>query len=202
MYTQEAPGYFGEPGVLYLDAVIFASGGDHVELGDGLEMLNGPYFPNHNLVMSTNLKAKLLSYYNFLVAYENLLRGNLTHVDMQVSVFGVPTSSDGSPNTVWAFGQSNVRYDVVQLVNFDNQPLGFWQDPNGTDPPPRTLKNIVVGCDVGRARVTGVFMASPDLPMIAPERVAFRIRHGARGNTVVFRLPSLRYWDMVYMTKT
>ena len=75
-------------------------------------------------------------------------------------------------------------------------------DPNGTGPPPQTLKNIVVGCDVVRARVTAVFVASPDLPMIAPERVAFRIRHRARGNTVVFRLPSLRYWDMVYMTKT
>ena len=66
------PGYFNTAGVLLTDAVIFAFGGAHLELGE--HMLGKEYFPNNNLQMKEDLKASLINYYDFLVAYQNILR--------------------------------------------------------------------------------------------------------------------------------
>src|SRR5690606_2636345 len=65
-------GHFNTPSVLMADAVIFAFGGAHLELGE--HMLGKEYFPNNNLTMGDDLKRMLVSYYDFLVAYQNLLR--------------------------------------------------------------------------------------------------------------------------------
>jgi len=56
-----------------LAPVIVAFGGDHLELGE--HMLAQEYFPNENLAMRADLKDALVHYYDFLVAYQNLLRG-------------------------------------------------------------------------------------------------------------------------------
>jgi dextranase len=42
-----SPGFFNTPGVLLTDAVIFAFGGSHLELGE--HMLAKEYFPNNNI---------------------------------------------------------------------------------------------------------------------------------------------------------
>ena len=65
-------GFFNTPGVLLTDAVIFAFGGAHIELGE--HMLSQPYFPNNNLQIKGDLRDAMTKYYDFLVAYENLLR--------------------------------------------------------------------------------------------------------------------------------
>ncbi|MEI6680905.1 MAG: glycoside hydrolase family 66 protein, partial [Mariniphaga sp.] len=65
-------GYFNTPGVLFADAVIFAFGGAHIELGD--HMLCKEYFPNSNLQMKPDLQTAIVNYYDFLTGYENLLR--------------------------------------------------------------------------------------------------------------------------------
>lgn len=57
--------------MLLTDAVIFALGGAHLELGE--HMLCSEYFPNTDIVMSSTLKDDLVWYYDFLVGYENLV---------------------------------------------------------------------------------------------------------------------------------
>jgi dextranase len=59
-HTSQSPGAFNEPGILLADAAIFANGGWHIELGDGLNMLSNEYFPRQALIMSPSLQAKLL----------------------------------------------------------------------------------------------------------------------------------------------
>ena len=49
-------GEFNTPGILLTDAVMFALGGSHLELG-GDHMLCKEYFPNENLTMSEELKS-------------------------------------------------------------------------------------------------------------------------------------------------
>jgi dextranase len=85
--------------VLLTDATIFASGGAHIELGDGHRMLDNEYFPNHNLVPSQQLLDHLRKYYDFDVAYENLLRGALHNNSNQITL-SVPSSTDGTAGTV------------------------------------------------------------------------------------------------------
>src|SRR5690606_30697926 len=66
-------GNFNTPAVLLADAVIFAFGGSHLELGE--HMLSSEYFPDASLTMDPELTRALKEYYDFMVAYQNLLRG-------------------------------------------------------------------------------------------------------------------------------
>lgn len=62
-------GEFNTPGILLTDAVMFALGGSHLELG-GDHMLCKEYFPNENLTMSEELKTAMVRYYDFLTSYQ------------------------------------------------------------------------------------------------------------------------------------
>ena len=72
-------GFVNEPGVLLANAVIFAFGGAHLEIGE--HYLANEYFPNKNLQMKADLKKALITYYDFLVAYQNLQSRGIIHDD-------------------------------------------------------------------------------------------------------------------------
>ena len=71
-WLAENVGEFNTPGVLLTDAVMFALGGSHLELGP--HMLCKEYFPNDNLKMTEALKKDIIHYYDFMTAYQNVLR--------------------------------------------------------------------------------------------------------------------------------
>src|SRR5690606_18054372 len=75
-------GYFNTASVLMTNAVIFAFGGSHIELGE--HMLGKEYFPNNNLQMKQELKTARIKYYDFLTAYQSLLRdgGNFNTITL------------------------------------------------------------------------------------------------------------------------
>ena len=77
-------GEFNTPGVLLTDAVIFALGGSHLELGD--HMLCREYFPSTALQMNDVLKTAMIRYYDFMTAYQNLLRDKDTEAEISVSL--------------------------------------------------------------------------------------------------------------------
>ena len=65
-------GEFNTPGVLLTDAVIFALGGSHLELGD--HMLCREYFPSTALQMNDVLKTAMIRYYDFMPAASGVRR--------------------------------------------------------------------------------------------------------------------------------
>lgn len=65
----DSTGEFNTPAVLLANAVIFSSGGSHLELGEN--MLSKEYFPHKNLEMTNQLENQLISYYDFLTGYQN-----------------------------------------------------------------------------------------------------------------------------------
>jgi len=198
-FSSQNPGKFDTPGVLLTDATIFASGGDHIELGDNLQMLNAPYYPNHNLVMDDALKSQLLSYYNFMVAYENLLRGGLKNSTDAVTVQGLQTSDQGQPGTIWQFSKAGAGYHVLQLINLYGQNTPLWADANASAAKPKVFHNMKVKYYVEKTRVSQVFLASPDIEGGTTEKLSFSSGHDKKGNFVQFEVPSLHYWDMIYM---
>ena len=60
------------------NAVIFASGGNHLELGEPGAMLADPYFPKFGM-MDESMQAMMQSYYDFLVRYEEMLALDTTN---------------------------------------------------------------------------------------------------------------------------
>jgi dextranase len=186
-------GTFNTPGVLLTDAVIFAFGGAHLELGE--HMLGKEYFPNSNLQMNDDLRVAILRFYDFMVAYENLLRdgGSLNTpaifcTNEKMSINNWPPQS-GSVSVVGRVFDSR---QVLHFINLANAKSLNWRDANGTQPVPNSIANAAISFTTSKS-VKKIWVASPDQDMNAPKTLTYT----QTGNTVSFTLPSLKYWDMV-----
>lgn len=184
------------PGVLMTDAVMFALGGSHLEIGDHL--LTREYFPAAPLAMSDELKTSLVRYYDFLTAYQNLLRGISSKAAYQPIV---GSSSELSINawppkahSITTFAKKVGNCDVLHFLNFLNTEDLSWRDLWGTRVQPESKSNIPVTIKTNR-KITKVWVASPDCHGGAVEELKFT----QKGNNVSFTIPSLSYWTMAVM---
>lgn len=187
------PGYFNTPGVIMTDAVIFAFGGDHLEMGE--HMLGKEYFPNNNLQMKGDLRDAMVHYYDFLVAYENLLRDGGTLNNPQVACTDGKISVNQWPpqlGNVAVTGRDMGSKQVIHLLNYAGANSLNWRDTNGTQTTPNTFTSVKLSYQTTKT-VTKVWMASPDYEDGTPQNLNFT----QNGNTITFTLPSLKYWDMV-----
>jgi len=188
----EQAGSFNSPAVLFADAVIFAFGGAHLELGE--HMLGKEYFPNDNLQMSAELKDDLISYYDFSVAYQNLLRdgGSFNSPDIS-SIDESVTLSDWPPKTgsVAVIGKQLENRQIIHLINFSTNTLD-WRDTNGTKTTPFIIDGLRVTYGTNQ-QVNKIWFASPDLNFGS----AFELDFESEGDQVTFVVPYLKYWDML-----
>jgi dextranase len=186
-------GYFNTPGVLFTDAVIFAHGGSHLELGE--HMLGKEYFPNNNLQMRDDLKAAMVSYYDFLTAYENLLRDGGTFNNPAITAGDGKTKLNNFPpqtGQVSVIGKDLGTKQVIHLINFANAASFDWRDRNGTQGAPSPVTNGRFNFTATKA-IKNIWVASPDIDGGASRAVTFT----QSGNSATFTLPLLKYWDMI-----
>ena len=185
-------GYFNTPSVLFTDAVIFAFGGDHLELGE--HMLGKEYFPNDNLAMRGDLKNNLVSYYDFFTAYENLLRGEGTFNLPELSTYSELTLNKWPPQqgNVSVIGKKVGNREVIHLINFTDASTMNWRDNNGIQPYPYDQKDISLTFSTDK-QVAKIWYATPDNDMGASKELKFT----QSGKEVSFTLPFLKYWSMV-----
>lgn len=183
------------PGALLTDAVMFALGGSHLEMGD--HMLTREYFPAAPLAMSDELKTALVRYYDFLTAYQNWLRGvsSKAAYSAHVSVNGNTVKAwPPQANSIVTFAKTVGNSDVVHFLNFSNTSDLSWRDLNGTRQKPTRKDNLAVTIQTNR-KVSKLWVASPDSHAGAVQELSFE----QIGNQLTFTLPSLEYWTMVVM---
>lgn len=183
---------FNTPGVLLTDAVMFAIGADHLELGD--HMLCHEYFPNSHLAMSDDLKSQLVCYYDFFTAYEDLLRveGQQNDDDIYTTSSDV-TIANWPPRlgTVTAYTKTVDDKKVVNLINFVNANSLSWRDLKGDMPEPQQINGLTLAVKAGN--VKRIWVASPD----CYGGVAQELHFEKNGDRVVFTVPMLKYWSMI-----
>lgn len=186
-------GSFNTPGVLLTDAVIFALGGSHLEMGE--HMLCKEYFPNSNLGMTEELKKSIISYYDFMTAYQNLLRDGGEFNDVTVtstdSQMNIKSWEPATGNVITLCKETGDR-QIVHLLNFSQANSTSWRDLDGTMPEPVQIVNPTVDINVGK-EVAAVWMASPDIDGGAHKVLPFTTGEGK----ISITLPSLKYWDMI-----
>ena len=185
------------PGALLTDAVMFAIGGSHIEMGD--HMLTREYFPAKPLAMTDELKKKLVHYYDFQTAYQNILRG----IDSKAAF--TPTISSSYPINAWppqgrkitAFAKKVDNMIAVHLLNFLNTDDLSWRDLEGTRPAPEIKENVQITYTTSR-KITKVWTATPDKNGGVPMELPFT----PDGNKVSVTVPSLEYWTMLVFEGT
>jgi len=189
----DSEGYFNLPGVLLAESVIFAFGGSHIELGE--HMLVHEYFPNSNKMMSVELQRAMVSYYDFLVAYENILRDGgsfntpaVRSTDRQMNINSWPPQS----GNVAAVGRLTGKRQVIHLINFSTATDLQWRDNDGSRRVPVKYENSDLDIDVS-GTVSKVWYASPDYNHGSSAELDFI----QNGNTISLEMPYMQYWGMI-----
>ncbi len=213
-YSSSSPGMFNEPSVLLADAAIFAHGGWHIELGDGLNMLCNEYYPNRNLLMSESTKERLLDYYNFAVAYENLLRDEIVDGNLRIDYDAggsTPSGYVGAAGEVWKISKyrgsldCTASYEIAHLINLQSAGSTVWRDPDSLSTAPTEILNKPVRLYYnGGEGDFNVWYASPDVNggqavQVTSYTDAFDAVEGKR--YIAFTLPRLEYWTMVWLER-
>ena len=185
-------GEFNPNAVKLADAALFASGASHLELGD-TGMLSSEYFPNRKVSISASLAADLRSYYDFLTAYENILRMPAENLDdFECSISGEKTSAAAEEGIVWAFSKDAGSCRTVQLINLLSRGNARWRDDDGSCENPKKLGSFTLEME-DPGSVKEVSFASPDLYGGSMLKLEYTRKDGK----LQIKVPSLNYWDML-----
>lgn len=190
-------GTFNNAGVILTDAVIHALGGAHLELG-GDHMLCNEYFANDNLKMNSTLQKFMVWYYDFITAYENLLRGdaneNVPVINcLTAQKLNAWTASNGPQiGTITTYSKIKGTCQIVHLLNFMRANSLSWRDADGSMPESSTITSMKIKIGYSN-KVSKVWVASPEQHGGVPQQLAFT----QSGNDVTITIPKLMYWTML-----
>lgn len=189
---------FNPAAVRMMDCVVFASGGARIELGNGDNMLSDEYFPSDTKKrMKGDLPQAVLRLYDFMVAYENLLRDGQHPVTRNVQLENVSVSADGKSDTVWCFAKADESTEIYHFINLTGTDNG-WRDEKQTKKEPVTQENLQSRLYTNFP-VQTVYMASPDQQDIAPQQLSFVSGEDSNGRYIKFTQPILAYWNMIFL---
>lgn len=175
------------------DAVIFASGGGHIELGENNGMLSEAYFPSYH-VISEELSQSLQNYYDFSVRYQEVTGPETTDgtkdYQSRIEIPGVSTSLSQMVNEVWPLVRESKDHTAINLVNFLGVDQPEWN--KAVTIKPNSLQNFSLTIDAGTRKAAKIWFATPDDPQ-ARQELAFT----QDKNKLVTTVPSLEYWSMI-----
>lgn len=186
-------GSFNAPSVLMADAAIFAFGGAHIELGE--HMLSREYFPSNNLQMDDKLRKSLKEYYDFMTAYQNILRDGGEFTTTSISSHDLEFSN--WPPVFGNISTVSKRFDnkqVFHFLNFIGVTTLNWRDNDKIQTRPNAYYNIEVKINTNLP-VSKVWFASPDFKGGASEEVGFM----DNGSSITLSLPYINYWSMIVL---
>lgn len=188
-----------------ITAVIYASGGFHLLLGEGGGVLAEGYYPKYGRLSPREVKI-VQDYYDFAVRYADLISDpslvdvSDTHacgVNEEYVLDGAPCHAKGFPDTVWPVIREKPGVKVINLINLRGIADVRWNEVKETEPTP--VENLHVTVQVNEP-VRGVFLASPDLGDPRPVRLDFGFRRDDRlGDLLEFVVPKLEYWNVIWI---
>ena len=190
-------GTMNVPGVLLCDAAVYAAGGSRLELGNGNHMLHVEYYPDDDIPMGDELQEAMAKMADFTVAYENLLRDGQFTTENRVEIAEHQVSRDGQGDTIWAYTRADGKYEILHLINLlgtDNE----WRDERGKKEAPAYAENLNVKYYTEK-EITQVHMASFSFADGMSRELSFEQGEDSNGKYIRFTVPSLEYWDMIYM---
>lgn len=199
---------FNTPGVVMADAVMFALGGSHLELG-GDHMLCREYFPYSGMKWHSQIEDWMTRYYDFMTAYENLLRDKWTEKANVRATCPDVTVNNWEPvaGQVTLVAREVNGRQVVHLLNFTHEEgaadvdadyMLCWHDNQAVRPWPKRFENLSLRLTglTGMGKVRRIWVASPDYCGGAMQEVT-DYSYSSAGGTVTLTLPSLQFWTMI-----
>jgi dextranase len=200
-YGEQNPGNpFNTAAVLLTAAAVYAAGGARIELGDDGNMLSNEYFPAQNLYMDEELKTRIARLYDFIVAYQNLLRDGQSNTTNRINVDTFKNNDHGEPNTLWTYSKADSHYEIIQMINFLGVSTNDWRANEGVKETPQLITDFELKYYYTND-VNSVWLASPDTNGGRSTELTYTKGNDEHGNYVKILVPSIEYWNMIYMSK-
>jgi dextranase len=183
-----------EHNVRLADAVIFSSGGGHIELGENKDMLAEAYFPKYE-AMPPELALVLQRYYDFAIRYENVIGPSTRDAGAEyrnrIALEGDRLNPSLVADTILPIVRQSAGQTAISLVNLKGVQSPDWLNPIAKAPAP--LGPTQVNITGVQARARKIWVASPDGGDSSLQALAF---HQSDGQ-IEFQLPGLAYWSMI-----
>jgi dextranase len=91
-------------------------------------------------------------------------------------------------------------YDILHLINLSSETDNQWRNTTNV---PTTKSNLPVKYYLSpNSGISGVYLASPDFNEGTTQTLSYTTGTDSTGFFVSFTVPSLQYWDMVYIKRT
>lgn len=181
-----------DAGTRLLDAVIAASGANHLELGEDGGLLGDPYFPKYEHP-SPELAAWLRRFFDFVTRHQHyLFSGMPVPRPAKVELEGAPFTVGSFPaNQVWGLVGRGADFEALHLVNLTASPQPTWRTAKDA---PEPLSDLAVRYPT-TLPVRAVYAATPDDKSGRLNPLEFNQADGV----VSFVVPRLEYWTMLVL---
>ena len=182
------PGF--ETNALLNDAIIFANGAGHIEMGEGGGYLADPYFPKYKFP-SPSLRETLERYYQFSIRYQNLI-GPTTKTDSQnmVSVRGIDTDTSITTKKIMPVVRESDGITAFSFINLIGLKHGEWERELKSTP--IFQSNLIVEIETNGRVAEKVWFTSPDLEDISLQSLTLE----QDDQIVIFTIPTLNIWSL------
>jgi dextranase len=187
-----------------MDAIIFASGGGRIELGERAGsrpgVLADPYFPQYQ-AMSPDLSEAVQRLYDFSVRYQDVIGPRAVDATPsyhnRIRLQGQPISPNALNDTVFPVvrdsqrSHGSGRRTAISLINLLGVKNPEWKPAIPAAPLQMEAVDVLISGVVDP--VAKVWSASPDSEDLAAHVLDFKLD----GGELTFQVPSIEYWTMI-----
>jgi dextranase len=177
-----------------MDAILFAAGAGHIELGEQGGYLSEAYFPNYK-TPTAELSRVLQRYYDFAIRYENVI-GPQTHsanrqYANQINMNSLNVSLSAEHNKIMPIVRESDHYLAINLINMLGLNSGEWAKK--TSQSPTTLDESEVKITGITKRIKEIWFTSPD----KTELTLIPLDFSQKEDSLILKIPFLQYWDLI-----
>jgi len=181
--------------ILLNDAITFANGGGHIELGERGDYLADAYFPRYK-TPDAELSAALQRYYEFAIRYQNVIgpqtrSSNQAYAGKIALSDGIETNPALTRNLVMPVVREGMGYSAISLINLLGLESGEWAKGTLTEPTPLGSTKVKIGG--ASQKVAQIWFSTPDAASFTLQPLDFTQTDGL----ITIIIPFLRYWDLI-----
>lgn len=184
-------------------AVICASGGTQLVLGEHESLLQNSYYVNY-ANLSRDFLPVVQKNCDFLVRYGDLLYNDNGSDISKTASGGINEdicfesencsfSTDGKEDTVWTIIRESEKCVTFHLINLKGN-NSLWNEGKQE---PQCAKGIHVNLRLDRP-VRGFYMASPDEDSLQAKELAYTYRQTNEGRIYSVDIPDVQYWTAIW----
>lgn len=184
-------------------AVVCASGGTQLVLGEYKSLLKDSYYVNY-AKLEQNFLPVVQKNCDFLVRYGDLLYNDKGTDISKTASGGINEdicfesencnfSTDGKEDTVWTIIRESEKRVTFHLINLKGN-NSLWNEGKQE---PQCAKGIRVKLRLDRS-VKGFYKASPDGESLQAEELAYTYRQTNEGRIYSVDIPDVKYWTAIW----